>query len=219
MVDKHVSAGIGLLGSLVMVVLAGCPKPLAFLKRLSLINTFLIFIWLVLPFSFSIPGRAVLTVGPLTMTYEGLHLTSLLSVKAIGITAAAMAITLSTGIFELMTAARSLGAPAKLMAMMALMTRYVNVVGAEFDRLVWAMRIRGFTPKATIHCLKSYANLAGMMLVRGIDRAERVHAAMLCRGYRGQFFFEGTFKLTRLDLYISLTVLGLGLTVIATNVW
>jgi cobalt/nickel transport system permease protein len=197
----------GLVGSLVLFILTGCDHKSLFVKRLLAVNSFLIFVWLVVPFSFSVPGESLVRLGPLTVTKEGFRLTALLSVKAIGITCSAMAVTISTGVFELMAAARALGAPEKLTAMMALMMRYIQVVGEEFDRLLWAMRIRGFVPRLSIHCLKSYANLAGILLVRGLERSERVHAAMLCRGYQGRFFMDRDYRFTALELRLSVMFL------------
>jgi cobalt/nickel transport system permease protein len=193
----------GLAGSLVLFLLSGCDRPLGFLGRLLLINVFLVFVWLVLPFSFSMPGEPIASLGPLSVTREGLALTVTLSIKAIAITCGAMAVTISTGVFELLVAARHLGAPEKLTSMMTLMTRYIKVVGGEYDRLVWAMRIRGFVPKATLHCLRSYANLAGILLVRGLDRGERVRAAMLCRGWTGRLFLDREYRLSRTDLRLA----------------
>ncbi|MDR2443770.1 MAG: cobalt ECF transporter T component CbiQ [Deltaproteobacteria bacterium] len=208
----------GLLGSIILVVLAGCDQKAKFIKRLFLINSFLIFVWLVVPFSFSVPGQTLLAIGPLKMTNEGFRLTFILTVKALEITAGAMAMTVSTSTFDLMAAARAMGAPEKLTAMTALMIRYIRVVGEEFERLVWAMRIRGFVPKLTIHCLRSYANLAGILLVRGLDRGERVHAAMLCRGYKGRFFFDRQYQLRALDGYVALVFFILSALVVILDV-
>ncbi|MDR1309952.1 MAG: cobalt ECF transporter T component CbiQ [Deltaproteobacteria bacterium] len=189
----------GLAGSLALVLLARPEKPGAFFLRLLSINAFLVFVWLVLPFSFSMPGRRLAGLGPLVLTWEGVLLSSRLTIQALGITAGAMAVTSCSTVFQLMAAARSLGAPEKLAAMLALMTRYVMVVRDEYERLVWAMRVRGFRARASLHCLRSYANLAGMLLVRGLDRGERVHAAMVCRGYRGRFYLALDRRLSRLD--------------------
>lgn len=195
----------GLAGSLVLVCLSGPEKPLSFLWRLLTINIFLVFIWMVLPFSFSMPGEGVVSLGPLTLTREGILLSTRLSVQALGITAAAMAITTTTTVFEIIAAARSMGAPEKLTAMLALMTRYVRVIRDEFDSLVWAMKIRGFKATTSLHCLRSYANLAGVLLIRGLDRGERVYAAMACRGYKGRFYFTLDRKIDRTDI-VSLAV-------------
>ncbi|MDR0621278.1 MAG: energy-coupling factor transporter transmembrane protein EcfT, partial [Deltaproteobacteria bacterium] len=90
-------AGLG--GSVVLAVLSGPEKPWAFLRRLAAINLFLLFIWLVLPFS--MPGEPLAHIGPLTLTRQGLLLTGRLSVQAVGITLAAMAITTTTSVMEL----------------------------------------------------------------------------------------------------------------------
>jgi cobalt/nickel transport system permease protein len=208
----------GLAGSAVLFLLSGCDKPRTYIARLLLINSFLIFVWLALPFSFSSPGEAIGRLGPFTVTREGLDLTITLSIKAIAITCGAMAVTISIGVFELMMGARALGAPEKLIAMMSLMTRYIQVVGEEFDRLVWAMRIRGFVPKATVHCLRSYANLAGMLLVRGLDRGERVRAAMLCRGWKGGLTLDREYRLKTLDYRFCALILAMLAVVVGLDV-
>jgi cobalt/nickel transport system permease protein len=207
----------GLAGSLVLFLLSGCERPGRFFARLLLINAFLLFVWVALPFSFSSPGAPVASLGPLVVTREGLDLTITLSIKALAITCGAMAVTASSSVFELTLGARALGAPEKLTAMMTLMTRYIQVVGEEFDRLVWAMRIRGFSPKADLHTLRSYANLAGVLLVRGLDRGERVRAAMLCRGWRGRLTLEREYRLGRLDLLVSLLILAMVALVVAID--
>lgn len=206
----------GLAGSLALAILSGPEKPLAFAWRLLSINLFLLFIWLVLPFS--MPGERIWSLGPLTLTREGVLLSARLSVQAVGITMAAMAITTTTSVFQLMAAARSMGAPAKLTAMMGLMTRYVTVIKDEFDRLVWAMKIRGFKASTSLHCLRSFANLAGVLLVRGLDRGERVYAAMLCRGYKGRFYFSLERQVNRTDIITLVAFLAMATAVSIINV-
>ena len=49
------------------------------------------------------------------------------------------------------------------------------------------MRARGFRPRTSRHTWRSYGNLMGMLLVRALERAQRVEEAMLCRGYNGAF--------------------------------
>jgi cobalt/nickel transport system permease protein len=209
----------GLAGAMVLLLLLGCDRPWVFIKRLILLNTFLVFVWLLLPFSFSVPGETVFRLGPLSVTRQGLALAALLSVKSLAITCGAMAVTVATGVFELIAACRALGAPVKLTAMMSLMSRYIRVVADEFGRLVWAMRIRGFKPMATVHCLRTWANLAGVLLVRGIDRSERVHAAMLCRGWRGGLALDRDYRLSALDrgliaLFLAMTAVVVTLDVV-----
>jgi cobalt/nickel transport system permease protein len=218
LVSSLPAALTGLVASLALAALCGCSKKALFLKRLFLINFFLIFVWLVLPFSFSVPGQSLGSFGPFTLTKEGLTLSATLSLKALAITASAMAFTASTNLYDFMAAARALGCPMKLTAMLALSSRYVVLIIEEFQRLIWAMKIRGFTAKCNLRTFKTYANLAGILLVRGLDRGDKVHAAMLCRGYDGRFFIIRPFRLSFIDAAISLIVATFSLVVAYQNV-
>ena len=61
------------------------------------------------------------------------------------------------------------------------------------------MKIRGFQPRTNLHTYRSYAYLAGMLLVRSYDRGENVFQAMLCRGFHGVFYSLKTFSWRRQD--------------------
>jgi cobalt/nickel transport system permease protein len=62
------------------------------------------------------------------------------------------------------------------------------------------MRARCFRPGVNLHSYRSYAQLMGMLLVRSLDRAERVGEAMLCRGYAGKLPVFDHFSPQRRDL-------------------
>ncbi|MDR1607483.1 MAG: cobalt ECF transporter T component CbiQ [Deltaproteobacteria bacterium] len=205
------AALVGLGGSSLIYALSGPKQFFKDLTKLLAINAFLLFIWLLLPFSFSTPGTAIQRLGPLVVTQEGLDLSILLSLKALAITLGAMAITRASSVFELLAGAKGLGAPEKLLAIFQLMTRYISVIGQQYARLRQAMRVRGFQGRSDLRSLRAYANLAGYMLVGGLDRAERIHAAMICRGYNGRFWFRGDFKIKPLDLGFVCLILALGL--------
>ena len=51
-----------------------------------------------------------------------------------------------------------------------------------------------------MHTYRTYAYLVGMLIVKSHDRAERVHAAMLCRGFHGKFFDLTEFSIEKKDL-------------------
>lgn len=60
------------------------------------------------------------------------------------------------------------------------------------------MKIRGFSPKTNLHTYRTYAYVVGMLLVKSYERARRVEAAMLCRGFDGRFYdlSEFSYKLS-----------------------
>jgi len=69
------------------------------------------------------------------------------------------------------------------------------------------MKVRGFKAGMNIHTYRSLANLVGLLLIRSLDRADRVHAAMLCRGYKGHFWLTNDFHFQKIDLVISFLML------------
>ncbi len=207
----------GLAGS-VLLALAGQLKWGAAVKRLATVNVFVAFMWLMLPFSFSSPGRVLTAWGPLEITAEGLALALLLTIKANGVALGAMALLGTSPILELAAAARRLGAPEKLVALFLLMIRYFEVIRMEYARLRVAMRARGFRPGMNARTYRAWANLVGMLLVRSLDRAERVHAAMLCRGYTGRFWIDRRLALGRLDWAMGAGLATMMMVVVGLNV-
>jgi cobalt/nickel transport system permease protein len=80
------------------------------------------------------------------------------------------------------------------------------------------MKIRGFKARTSMHCLRSYANLAGVLLVRGLDRGDRVHQAMICRGYKGRFYFTLERKLDGRDFATLAVFLAVSALLVILNV-
>lgn len=170
------------------------------LRRLLVINVFVAFLWLFLPFSFSVPGEVLAGWSFFKVTREGLALAFLLTVKANAVAMGALALLATSTLVDLAAAARSLGISEKLTAMFFLMIRYFTVIYQELNRLRTAMAARGFRPGLDIHSLRTCANLVGQLLIRSFDRAERVYAAMLCRGYQGKFWVEQDFEFKKTDM-------------------
>ncbi len=79
-------------------------------------------------------------------------------------------------------AAGAVGLPALLVRVLLLAWRYLFLIGDELQRLRTALRVRGFRNRADAHSWGTVAAATGTLLVRGADRAERVAAAMRCRG-------------------------------------
>lgn len=87
---------------------------------------------------------------------------------------------------ELLAALARLGAPSALVTLLAFMLRYGETLRAQVraTRRALLSRAPGLTPRREALL---YGNLAGSLLLRAHDRGERVHAAMLARGFTGGF--------------------------------
>ncbi len=170
----------GLAVSCVLAILARIP-PATMGRRLAALNGFLVLIWLTLPFS--VPGAVIWHAGPLQMTGAGFVSAAAVTLKG---NALMIALTSLVGTLDPSTLGRAMqqiGVPAKLAALFFLTARYITVLHQEYVRLRNAMKARGFQPGVNLHTYRTFGYLAGLLLVRSIDRSERILAAMKCRGF------------------------------------
>ena len=129
------------------------------------------------------------------------------TLKCNAIVCALMALVSTIPASDLGRALRGVGAPTTLSHLFLFTYRFVHVIARERSRLAWAMKIRGFAPRTNLHTYKAYASLVGMVLVRSWERAERVHRAMLCRGFQGTFHSLNELRMRPADV----SFLGLAL--------
>lgn len=85
---------------------------------------------------------------------------------------------------KLLAAMRRLGMPAPLAATLQFMYRYLHVLADELDRMVQARRARTFRRSGRLDW-GLLTGLIGLLFLRAFERGERVHAAMLARGWDG----------------------------------
>lgn len=166
-----------------LVLAGGQPlRPLG--RRLLHLEGFLVVLLLLLPLT--VPGPSLLDLGPFSIGEAGLR-------RAVGIVfkvnAAILVIFALIGGLEplrLGHAARGLGMPLRLVQLFLFTSRYVDVYRGEIRRLLDAMKARAFTPRMSLHSFRAFGNLAGMVLVRALDKSARVEEAMRCRAFDGR---------------------------------
>jgi len=156
------------------------------LVRLAIINGFILFIWLFLPFT--TPGETIHALGPLSIQREGIASALLITLKSNSIILMVIALLGTSQIFTLVHALSHMWVPDKLVHLFFFCFRYIHVIHEEYHRLNNAMKIRGFRPKTDIHTYRAYAYLVGMLLVKSFDRAKRIVQAMKCRGFKGKLY-------------------------------
>jgi cobalt/nickel transport system permease protein len=87
---------------------------------------------------------------------------------------------------QLLVTLRRLRVPAVFVAILAFMYRYVFVIWDELDRLRTARKARSMGRTSLLFRWKSLAAMLGMLLIRSLTRAERIHGAMVSRGWTGE---------------------------------
>ncbi len=85
---------------------------------------------------------------------------------------------------KLLTALRKLGVPIVLVSTLQFMDRYRHVLLDELDRMATARRARTFRRRGSLSWTL-LTGLIGILFLRSFERAERVHGAMLARGWQG----------------------------------
>jgi cobalt/nickel transport system permease protein len=177
------------------IILAGFARLdfFALLKRIMAIFGFLFFIWITLPLSYE--GEALFKIGIFTATKEGVLYSSMITLKSISIALAFTSLAATMNINVLGNALNSLKLSEKFVHLLLITYRYLFVFKKEYERLFRAAKIRGFKPKTNMHSYKTFAGFAGMLFIKAVKRGERVHLAMLCRGFKGRFYCLEEFRI------------------------
>ena len=182
--------GVSLTVALFLVFLARLDF-LQVMKRLLSLIRFLVFVWLLIPLTYE--GHALYSMAPLNWSREGTLLSLQISLKSLAILLLFMALVATMRLPTLGKALKALYVPGKLVHLLLMTYRYIFVIGQEYARLETAIKIRGFKPATTLHAYKTYAYLVAMLFVKASMRAERVHQAMVLRGFQGRFHSLDTF--------------------------
>jgi cobalt/nickel transport system permease protein len=183
-------AVLALAVSLVAVGLTGLPwrRPL---RRLAAMTGFLVMFLVVLPFtSPAKPGETVL-LFPLLDAWpfrlQGLLIALTVTCKAAAIALLMEPMLATAPLATTLHSFTTLGLPSALTQMLLLCHRYLFVFQEEAKRMLRSMRVRGFVARTDLATLRTMGNCLGMLFIRSFERTERIHEAMLSRGYRGVF--------------------------------
>ena len=85
---------------------------------------------------------------------------------------------------ELLRGLERLRLPIVMVQIASFMLRYINVISDEMQRMKVARESRGFEATGIKHW-KILATSAAALFIRSYERGERVHLAMLSRGFDG----------------------------------
>lgn len=164
---------------LAMVVLSGV--PFGYLAKRMVVEAPFVVFALAVPFVAEGPRVAMLG---LAVSGPGLWAAWGLLVKATLGVLLALLFAATTEPQEVLVGLRRLRVPDVLVQILGFMLRYLDVVTAEMGRMAVAMRSRGVDPRSPRHW-PVLARSLGSLFIRSYERGERVHLAMLSRGYTG----------------------------------
>lgn len=158
------------------------------------------FLLAAVPLIFVREGDPIATIGPLTISGEGLVMFATIALKSWLSVQAALLLTFTTPFHDLIDAMRDIRVPRILVAIIGFMYRYLAVLGDEATRMLRARSARSAT--ATASGSRSGGSMAwrarvtgqmvGSLFLRSYERSERIYAAMQARGFEGTFRHLGT---------------------------
>lgn len=128
--------------------------------------------------------RAILVeAGPIKISGGWTSFASIVLRFALTFSAALILIS-TTGFDSVCAALRRFKVPRVMTMQLMLLYRYIFVLAEEAARMMRAWSLRSVNVRRI--SLREFGSLLGQLLLRALDRAQRVHQAMLCRGFDGE---------------------------------
>ncbi|WP_225830449.1 cobalt ECF transporter T component CbiQ [Streptomyces sp. NK08204] len=171
----------GLYALLLAVVAQRARIPAGFLLKRLLIEVPFVTFAVLMPFVSE--GHRVHVLG-MSLSESGLWgAWNVLAKGTLGV-AASVLLASTTELRELLLGLQRLRLPSMLVQIASFMIRYSDVITDEMRRMKVARESRGFEANGVQHW-GVLAKSAGALFIRSYERGERVHLAMVSRGYAG----------------------------------
>ncbi len=167
-----------------LLLLISRPSPGLILKRIATVNIFTLFLLFSLPLTYG--GADIVQLQYFQISLDGMRIACLIAIKTNGILFCFLALLATSSTVSLGHALERLRLPRKLVFLLLFSYRQLFVIHQEYLRLHRAAQLRAFTPSNSLHTYRTYSHLFGMTLVKSWNRAERVHQAMILRGFDGR---------------------------------
>ena len=166
---------------LLLVGLSVARIPPGYVARRLIIEVPFVVFALLMPFLGTGPRTSILG---LSLSIAGLWgAWTILAKGTLGL-AASVLMAATTEVPDILDGLERLRVPRLVTAIAGFMVRYLDVIAGELRRMRVAMAARGYHP-SWIGQAGPMASSAGALFVRSYERGERVHRAMLARGYTG----------------------------------
>lgn len=164
----------------VLMTSAGHIPARELFKKILVAAPFALVIGMFNPF---LDREPMLAAGPVVITGGWLSFASIM-LRFLLTVWAALALVACTGMFRLAAGLEQLGLPRVFAVQLLFLHRYLFVVADEAVRMTRGVTLRA--GKRNALRLRTYGSLLGHLLLRSMDRAERVHRAMVARGFDGE---------------------------------
>lgn len=149
--------------------------------RLLAIAPFVLFAFLI-PF---IATGETIEIGFVEVSVAGLWGAWNILIKAVLGASVSILLTATTEVADIIRGLVVLHVPTLFISIATFMIRYLELISDELGRMRIAMTARGYDPR-WITQVRPIASSAGALFVRSYERGERIHSAMVARGFTGE---------------------------------
>jgi cobalt/nickel transport system permease protein len=149
--------------------------------RLLAIAPFILFAFLI-PF---VATGETIEIGFVEVSVSGLWGAWNVLIKAVLGASVSILLTASTEVADIIRGLAVLHVPTLFISIAMFMIRYLELISDELGRMRIAMISRGYDPR-WMSQVRPIATSAGALFVRSYERGERIHSAMVARGFTGE---------------------------------
>lgn len=185
----------------VMLISLGAIPAGFILKKTLLVAPFALFIGIFNPF---FDTKVIYSLYGISFTGGWLSFLSIVLKFMLTISAALLLIA-TTSFTGVCHALQRLGVPEVFTSQLLFLYRYIFVLMEETMKILRARDMRSFGKKG--RGIRVFVNLAGVLFLRTMERAERIYKAMLARGFNGKISSVKKYSLTAADIcFFSVTL-------------
>jgi cobalt/nickel transport system permease protein len=170
-------------GLVVLVLLARLPLRWV-LKRMAILAPFLVIGTIGVAFLPPIEAADAWQLGGLELSSQAMSVWLSIGGKCVLSLLLSILLVATASPGDLISALSALRVPRTVTALLGFAVAYIHVLADEAGRMVTAMRSRG-TPRGLRRRASTAVAMLTTLMVRTVQRAERVALAMVSRGYRG----------------------------------
>ncbi|AKL97239.1 cobalt ABC transport system permease protein CbiQ [Clostridium aceticum] len=182
---------------LTLIVLSMGISPKQIIIRIGFFSPFLLLM--------TVP---ILVGGGLPISQERLQLALLLLFKSLSALLIMFIMFFSQPMPVLLNGLSHMKLPPFFISIVFLSWRYVFLLWEKLNQFYKALKARLFQPSFHTKSFKIYGEIMGGMVIRSIDSSEKIHKAMLSRGFNGKMPTASPKVITTLDVFKSIFIIS-----------
>ncbi|AKB30086.1 Transmembrane component NikQ of energizing module of nickel ECF transporter [Methanosarcina siciliae T4/M] len=151
------------------------------------------------------------------ITRQGVYAASVFIMRVATCVSAIVLLFLTTPQQMLFKSVRSVGVPKIYVLTLGMTYRYIFLLTSLVREMYIAKRARTITSRSMFEEQKWVGGRIGYTLMRSLDISEKVHMAMISRGFNGDFKTMEEFKMRKRDYIAGAASLALSIVLVATS--